>query len=118
MSSFPVLKSGKSAQYPCDFELETETGVLRFVDGTEQRYPVRLRRRRWVLRFRDLDEGELRLLEEFVVAQNGGSGTFSFTDPDTGVVYPSCRLKGGAVVLRSEGRERNAVEIAVLEVNE
>jgi phage-related protein len=118
VSSFPVLRSGKSAQYPSEFEFETETGILRFVDGSEQRYPVRRRRRRWVLRYRDLDEGELRLLEEFVIAQSGGSGTFAFTDPETGVIHPACRLDARPVVLRSEGRERNAVEITVVEVTE
>jgi hypothetical protein len=116
VTSYPVLRSGRSAQYPSDFERQEESGVLRFVDGSEQRYTVRRARRRWVLRYRDLEEGELRRLEEFVISQNGGSGTFSFTDPDSGIEYPACRIGAEPVVLRSEGRQRNAAEIVVLEV--
>jgi hypothetical protein len=118
MATFPTLRSGKQAQYPSDLEWRAETEVLRFVDGSEQRFKTRKPQRRWTLRYWNLDEGELRMLEEFVISQNAGSGMFAFTDPDSGVTYAKCRLGAAPVVLKSDGWQRNAAEIVVMEVIE
>ena len=38
MSAFPKLKTGAVAQYPASRALSQATEVVRFLDGTEQRY--------------------------------------------------------------------------------
>ena len=91
MGSFPVLSTGAVAQYPLSCRVTFQTEVLKFVDGSEQRFanqgaPVR----RWVIQLDRLNEGELAAVRQFFREQGGPTGTFSFTDPMTGTVYPNC----------------------------
>ena len=60
MASFPTLKTGVVAQYPSDRARRFSTQVLRFLDGSEQRFagfgaPLK----RWLIRLELLDEAEL-----------------------------------------------------------
>ena len=94
MSDFPTLKTGAVMQYPARRETRYSTHVLRFVDGGEQRfreYPGGLRR--WVIQLSMLDEEELDALEMFFLTEQGGYGTFAFTDPFDSVEYPNCSLE-------------------------
>jgi len=91
MVDFPRLSTGAVAQYPSSVRAESSTRVLRYLDGSEQRYrdvgaPVRT----WVLRLDQITEEELAAVEEFFVAQQGQFGQFSFTDPWDGTEYPDC----------------------------
>ena len=91
MANFPALKTGAYAQYPSDRARRFSTSVYRFLDGSEQRFahyagPLR----RWTIRLDLLDEGEVATLEQFFISQSGREGTFSFTDPFTATVCPSC----------------------------
>lgn len=93
MSAFPPLKTGAVTQYPAERVIRYSSDVLRFVDGTEQRFrtfasPLR----QWVIRLDLLDEGEIAAIRNFFSAQSGINGIFSFTDPEDGVLYPSCSL--------------------------
>ena len=82
MTEFPRLKSGAVAQYPAQRVVRFSTHVMRFVDGSEQRYrefsgPLR----RWVIQLATLDEEEMDAMESFFLAEQGGYGTFTFVDP-------------------------------------
>jgi phage-related protein len=94
MSEFPVLKTGSVMQYPAQKETHFSTQVVRFVDGSEQRFRDYQRPlHRWVVRLELLDEGELHLLQEFFRTLDGPAGAFTFTDPWDGTKYPNCSFE-------------------------
>ncbi len=114
MSDFPLLKTGAVLQYPARKELAFSTRVLRFLDGSEQRFreygaPLR----RWVIQLDLLDEAELSALERFFQTQQGALGDFSFTDPWDGTEYESCSIADDACAWEyvREGRGRTMLVI-------
>jgi hypothetical protein len=116
MANFPLLKTGAVAQYPLIRTVRYSTCVLRFVDGTEQRFrehnsPVR----RWVIRLDLLDEEELSRIDEFFVSEQGHLGDFSFTDPWDGMEYPSCSLENDIAELSFHGPARGTATLTVKE---
>ena len=116
MANFPALKTGAVAQYGSDRARTFSTTVLRFLDGSEQRFaghgaPLR----RWTVRLADLDEAELETLRQFFVTQGGRAGTFSFTDPWDGTVYPNCSFAGDELALKFSEIGRGATEVIVKE---
>lgn len=89
MATFPVLKTGAVAQYPLGLGLRYSTQVVRFMDGSQQKFRlIGVRLRRWNLKLDLLDEQELGALIAFVEQQ--GSQTFPFTDPFTGEIAENC----------------------------
>jgi hypothetical protein len=116
VASFPTLKTGAVAQYPSDRRREFSTSVLRFLDGTEQRFrtygaPLRT----WMIRLDLLDEFELTTLREFFEGQGGRAGIFSFTDPWDGTVYPSCSFGSDELALEFTGAGRGKMSVTVKE---
>jgi hypothetical protein len=114
MSDFPHLKTGAVMQYPARRTVSYSTQVMRFVDGSEQRYrecgsPIR----RWMIRLNALDEREMASMEEFFLSRQGRMGNFSFVDPWDGVEYASCSLENDEVELEfvREGRGRTALVV-------
>ena len=114
MSDFPQLKSGAVAQYPAQRTLSYSTRIMRFLDGSEQRFrdygvPVR----RWVIRLDLLDESEMEAVERFLATQQGKLSDFSFDDPWTGSEHASCSLDGDTAVLEylREGRGRTTLVV-------
>ena len=94
MSDFPVLKTGAVLQYPAQKSVRFSTQVVRFVDGSEQRFrDYQTPLRRWTVKMELLDESEMHLLREFFRMENGASGTFTFTDPWDGTKYQSCSFE-------------------------
>lgn len=94
MNEFPKLKTGAVAQYPAQRITRFSTQVMRFVDGSEQRYrefsgPLQ----RWVIQLTTLDEEELDAMEAFFLSEQGGYGTFSFVDPWDDSEYADCSLE-------------------------
>ena len=91
MANFPALKTGAVAQYPSDRTREFSTQVLRFLDGSEQRFPGMGRRcssgrSGWSL----LDESELvNLRAVFRKPGRAGGDVFVHRSVD-GTVYPNC----------------------------
>ena len=74
--------------------------MVRFLDGSEQRFPAYgAQLRKWAIRLSLLDESELTNLEQFFESQGGRSGNFSFTDPWDGTVYPNCSFGGDSLAL-------------------
>lgn len=114
MSDFPILKTGAVLQYPAAQTLAFSTHVMRFVDGSEQRCPLfGSPIRKWGIRLDLLDEQELRRMELFFDEQQGQTQDFSFTDPWSGTVYPSCHVEGGEIALEylQEGQGRTELII-------
>ena len=59
MANFPALKTGAVAQYGSDRSRQFATQVLRFLDGSEQRFPgYGTALLAWVIRLDLLDESE------------------------------------------------------------
>lgn len=107
MATFPVLKTGAVAQYPSSRRVQASTRVLRFLDGTEQRFeelgePIRS----WVIRLTNVSDEELYAVEAFFVSQQGSHGEFAFVDPWDGAEYPNCSFANDhlAIEFREEGR--------------
>ncbi|HEV8413388.1 MAG TPA: DUF2460 domain-containing protein [Bryobacteraceae bacterium] len=116
MANFPALKTGAIAQYPLDRTRRFSTQVLRFLDGSEQRFagfgaPLK----RWLIRLELLDEAELASLEEFFVEQSGRAGTFAFTDPWDGTVHASCSFEGDTMTANYRGPGDGAASVGVKE---
>jgi hypothetical protein len=114
MTSFPTLSTGAVLQYPASKTYGFSTQVVRFIDGSEQRfrdYPQYLQR--WVVTLDLLTESELNSLREFFRVQDGAAGQFSFTDPWDGSVYPTCSLETDQMteILVGDGRGKTALVI-------
>jgi uncharacterized protein (TIGR02217 family) len=114
MADFPLLKTKAVTQYPSSRSLEFSTGVLRFVDGSEQRYrQMRQPVRRWMLRLGDVSEEELYAIQAFFESRQGQTGSFAFTDPWDGTEYPDCSFEQDEFEIRllAEGHAAGAVLI-------
>lgn len=106
-TTFPLLKTGAVAQYPASTSISYSSRVIRFLDGSDQRYrdyssPLH----KWALLLNLLDDAELSALEQFVVTQEGRFGNFAFAEPGTQVQYSSCSInqEGLDYVLTQEAR--------------
>ena len=100
---FPTLKTGAVMQYPAKRMLRFNTDVIRFLDGTEQRFRDNSSvLHRWIIQLDLLDEAELAALDQFFCLNQGRFGSFSFTDPWDGTVYPNCSLADDAFELSTE----------------
>ena len=116
MANFPALKTGAVMQYPADRAPQFSTQAHRFVDGSEQRfpgYPGVLQQ--WTIKLDLLNEGELETLREFFLSQEGRAGSFSFTDPWSGTVYPNCSFGSDTLSLQLSGPQNGGTQIVVRE---
>jgi len=116
MSAFPKLKTGAVLQYPAQTALRFSTQLVRFIDGSEQRYrdfasPLR----RWTIQLDMLDEGEVQSLSEFFRALSGAAENFSFTDPWDGTTFPSCRLDGDEMTVELLDAMKSKTALVVTE---
>lgn len=116
MAIFPTLKTGAVAQYGSDRSRRFSTQVLRFLDGSEQRFPgYGSSLLRWVIRLDLLDESELEDLEQFFEDEGGRAGSFSFTDPWDGTVYANCSFDSDDLQLQFQGLARGKTQLVVKE---
>lgn len=94
MSTFPKLKTGAVTQYPTERSSSFSTHVVRFLDGSEQRFRETVTAlKRWAIRLEALDESELNAVREFFRIQDGAAGSFHFVDPWDGTEYSDCSLE-------------------------
>ena len=103
-------------QYPATKGLRYSNQLVRFLDGTEQKYrgsqaPLR----RWVIRLELLDETELAALEQFFSAEQGAAGSFSFIDPWDGIEYADCSLEQDSFESELNEELRGQTTLVVLE---
>lgn len=116
MANFPALKTGVVAQYGSDRSRRFSTQVLRFLDGSEQRFPgYGTPLKQWVIRLDLLDESELANLEQFFEDEGGRAGTFSFTDPWDSTVYASCSFGGDDLAMQFRDAARGKTQVVVKE---
>src|SRR3954453_9600148 len=93
MLSFPSLRSGATAQYPLGLTEDAAVQVIRFLDGTDQRFQSRGKLlRRWKIDLTALTEDEIGAVEAFFNALGGAYMKFSFSDPVSGDLIPNCIL--------------------------
>lgn len=114
MALFPRLKTGAVAQFPSQKKYEYSTEVLRFLDGTEQRfrrYPAAIER--WEIALDLLDEVELRAVEAFHSAQAGCFGTFEFFDPWDEVEYSDCSFENDRLEMSAEDHRRGRTKLVI-----
>ncbi len=116
MASFPRLKTGAYAQYPADKTTKFSNIVLRFLDGSEQKYRNAAgSRREWTLHLELLDEREIAVLQQFFEQQQGTSQVFSFVDPWDATTYQTCRLKDDSLVTLMDRELRSGTTLTVVE---
>jgi len=93
MATFPRLKTGAVAQYPLTRRLRVQNQIVRFLDGTDQRYRDSAGRRlEWHIQLSLLDPAEMADIERFFEEAQGAFGSFSFADPWDGQVYGNCSI--------------------------
>jgi hypothetical protein len=113
---FPTLKTGAVMQYPGKRTLFFNTDTIRFLDGTEQRFrdnPSVLHK--WIIQLDLLDESELDTLDQFFLSNQGRFGSFSFTDPWDGTVYPNCSLAADTFGFQLRAEMRGKTTLTVCE---
>ena len=116
MSSFPRLKTGAGAQYPATKVVGYDTAVIRFLDGSEQRFRASKGvARRWIVRLELLDDAEAGLVREFAESVQGCYGSFSFEDPWDGNVYPDCSLERDELIREVGGEARASLVLVIVE---
>jgi phage-related protein len=116
MASFPTLKTSAVMQYPATRIIAFQNQVVRFVDGTEQRYrdcagPLH----RWTIRLSELDETEMTALEHFLESNQGSFGQFAFTDPWDNQTYSNCSFASDGIDLTSVDEMRGDTSVIVKE---
>jgi hypothetical protein len=93
VNTFPLLDTGAVMQYPAAVVTGQGVGVIRFLDGTDQRYLTQGRTfRSWKVDLQLLNENELAALELFFEQQQGDYSSFQFPDPFSGTAVPNCRF--------------------------
>lgn len=114
--SFPNLQTGAVCQYPLVREFSFATEMVRFLDGSEQRYRAAAAPlHRWVVDLALLDDGEVATLKAFFENQKGRWGVFSFRDPVAGIVYPQCSFEDDSFPLRQIAEARSAGSLVIYE---
>ena len=118
MSTFPTLKTGAVAQYPATRTAEYATQRLRFLDGSEQKFPLRGgATTRWIIRLDLLDDTEMAGVCAFFQSQQGRFGTFSFEDPWDGSIHPDCSFDSDELALEADGEARGRLQLTIKENN-
>jgi len=114
MALFPKLKTTAVTQFPSGRSLSFATEVLRFIDGTEQRFrragaPVF----RWEISLSKLDARELAAVREFFLSQQGRYGMFEFIDPWDGMEYHGCSFEDDELELTLDGERSSSTKLTI-----
>ncbi len=118
MPTFPTLSTGAVTQYSLPVFLEQSTQVIRFLDGSDQRFSRQGRIfRRWEIRLDLLNEAELQQLELFFDAQQGQYSPFIFPDPIGGSAVPNCRIGNSELITEYLGVNAGSTSLWVIETN-
>lgn len=115
MLRFPRLKSGVFAQHPFEARYASPIQVFTFLDGKEQRFPVRRHTREWRIELDQLDDSEAAEIESFLRAHLLTLEPFEFVDPVTGRIYGPCRVSSRSVEAISSGPGRHKAAFVVVE---
>ena len=111
------MSTGALTQYGSAYELAFRTQVIRYVDGSEQRYSGRgTPGRRWTVALKQLTPSELAAVRSFFREQRGREGTFSFTDPWTGVEHATCSFGADAIQIEAGDEWTASTTLVIREV--
>ena len=115
---FPTLSSGAVTQYGSPMGFVWPAQVIRFVDGTDQRFlACGGALRRWLINLRLLNESEVASIEAFFSALGGEYSTFSFPDPISGVSVSNCRIGAPELISEYQAVDIAATSLWVVETN-
>ena len=115
---FPRLTSGAVIQYGSPIGFVWPAQVIRFIDGTDQRFLACGQVfRRWLINLRLLNESEIAALEAFFSGMGGEYSTFTFTDPISGMSVPNCRIGAPELITEYQGIDIAATSMWVVESN-
>jgi hypothetical protein len=118
MATFPTLSSGAITQYPLVFGVSQGTSVIRFMDGTDQRFLTQGKQlRSWQIRLELLSDTEMEQLETFFDAQQGAYSTFTFPDPISGAGVPNCVLGSAELTTVYGAPDAGSASLWVVETN-
>jgi hypothetical protein len=118
VATFPILSSGAITQYPIPLTTGQATQVIRFLDGSDQRYLAQGKMlRSWEIRLGLLNDTEIQRIEEFFTSQQGDYSRFIFPDPFTGSNVPNCRLGAAGLVSDYLGVDASSTSLWVLETH-
>ncbi len=118
MMQFPTLTSGAVMQYGTPVGSVWPAQVIRFLDGTDQRFLLNgTPLRRWLIDLRLLNESEIAALEAFFSALSGEYLTFSFPDPFSGTSVPNCRIGAPEFISEYQGVDIATTSMWVVETN-
>ncbi len=115
---FPTLSTGSITQYGSAAAYVWPAQVIRFLDGSDQRFLACGRAlRRWAIDFRLLNESEIAALEAFFRGVEGEYSPFTFPDPITGVDIPNCRVGSPQLITEYHDVDIAETSIWVVETN-
>jgi hypothetical protein len=115
---FPILSSGAIAQYGLPLGRSSPSQIIRFLDGTDQRFLTRgPMLRRWLIDLHLLNESEIASIEAFFNAMGGQYSTFNFPDPIGGTSVPNCRIGAPDLVSEYQDVDIAATSLWVVETN-
>ncbi len=118
MLTFPALSTGAVAQYPLPLSYTLPAEIIRFVDGTDQRFLSRGNVfRSWHVQLSFVNEDEIRQIETFFEALGGQYAPFSFPDPYSGQVVPNCLFGESALVTDYVATDLTSSSFWVMETN-
>lgn len=118
MLTFPVLTSGAVAQYPLPISYTSPVQVIRFIDGTDQRFLERGKAlRSWHVQLSFVNEDEIHQLENFFQSIAGQYSMFSFPDPYSGQTVPNCVLGENALITDYLATDLSSASFWVVETN-
>lgn len=118
MATFPLLNTGAVTQYPMTIGNGQAVQVVRFLDGSEQRFLNQGRQfRRWQINLTQLSEREMFAIEDFFEQQSGSYSLFSFPDPYTQRDVLNCRLGNADFEMELSNINSAATSFWVIETN-
>lgn len=118
MATFPQLSSNAVTQYPAPQAHVRAGRIVRFIDGSDQRF-IALGKtlRSWQVNLTLLNEQELADIEAFFEEQGGEYSMFDFPDPVSGVIVPNCRFSAPTLVTAYQATDVGAASFWVIETN-
>ena len=118
MATFPILSSGAITQYPAPLTSGQAAQVIRFLDGSDQRYLTQGKMlRSWEIRLDLLNETEIQMIEAFFTSQDGDFSKFLFPDPFTASIVPNCRLGAPGLLSEYVGVDVSSTSFWVIETH-
>jgi hypothetical protein len=118
MLTFPALSTGAVAQYPLPLSYTSPVEIIRFIDGTDQRFMARGKSlRSWHVQLSFLNEDEIHQLENFFESLRGQYSLFYFPDPYSGLTVPNCVIGESTLVTDYLATDLSSSSFWVVETN-